>query len=95
MKRLKDFFPDSDHPGLQANVARLLRVRPEELDSVLEKMGDELIFHVATNPGLRNAIHVSASPQITASATPRRGLASNEPLLKHASRSLRRQMGLR
>jgi hypothetical protein len=96
LTRLKDFFPDADHPSLRANVARLLRVRPDELDSVLEEMGDELIFHVATNPGLRNAIHGSASPQISANATtPRRGLASNKPLLKNASRSLRRQMGLR
>ena len=76
-------------------MAGQLRTRPENLDDLLGQLGDELLFHVATNPALRNAIHGAASPQASLSATARRGLSRNTMLLSNASRSLRRQMGLR
>ncbi len=95
-ERLADYLPDADRPRLQSVMAQQLRTPPENLNALLEQLGDEFLFHVATNPALRNAIHTAASPQASLSATAaRRGLSRNTTLLSNASRSLRQQMGLR
>jgi hypothetical protein len=95
MEQLADYLPDADRPRLQSVMAHQLRTQPENLNALLEQLGDEFLFHVATNPALRNAIHTAASPQASLSATARRGLSRNTALRSNASRSLRRQMGLR
>lgn len=91
--QIAEYFPDRDRSHLRPILANLLRVPPDELDSVLERHGDELIFHVAINPALRNSIHAAAKPRATMSASRRHGIGRNTMLRKNASRSLRRQMG--
>jgi hypothetical protein len=92
LERIADYFPDVHRMGLRRAFERLLRAKPEELDHVLERHGDELMFHLATNPRLRSSIHTASRPRAT--MTTRGGLPKNTTLSKNSSRSLRRQMGL-
>jgi thermitase len=92
LERIADYFPEADRQGLGSALEQLLRTRPEDLDDLLERNGDELIFHLATNAKLRSSVHQASRRQPTATA--RRRLSTNRALLKNASRTLRRQMGL-
>jgi thermitase len=93
-ERIADYFPAGDRPLLRRNLARMLRVRPDGLDEGLVRHGDEIIFHLATNPALRKAVHDATLPRAKASAALRRTTVRNTALRKSASRALRRQMGL-
>ena len=94
LERMSDYFPADDRPLLRGVLAPMLRVHPEELDAELARHGNELAFHLATNPALRKAVHGAASPRAESSAAVRRTTVDNTELRKNASRALRRKMGL-
>lgn len=89
---LRDYFPKQDHPGLRRALAGLLRTPDSDLDSVLATHGDELTFHVASDPALRAALHRAAAAPSRASA--RSARAPRSIFVRNASRALRRQMGM-
>jgi thermitase len=94
LERIADYLPDGDRPLLRGALARMLRVRPDELDEVLARHGDEVVFHLATNPALRRAVHGATAPRAKASGAARRTTVRSTELRKNASRALRRQMGI-
>jgi thermitase len=92
IERIADTFPDMDKAEIRRALERLLQARPEDLEEVLEKHGDELTVHLATNPDLRSSVLDASRPR--AKATTRSRLSKNQGLLRNASKSLRRQMSL-
>jgi thermitase len=94
LDRIAEYFPASDRPLLRGALAQWLRVETEELDHVLARHGDEVLFHLATNPQLRGALQGAASARTAASAALRRTTTRNTALRKNISRTLRRRIGL-
>jgi serine protease len=92
------YFPDRDPSEVRRGLARLLHTSERDLPVVLARHGDELLFHVATNPAVRLAIagprgRIDARATATASArvaaTSSRGLKSRMAGARAADRATR------
>ncbi len=94
-EQISGYFPPSNQSDIQTVLAQILRVGPEEVDALLEVHGDELTFHLATNPMLRTAVHTAARPRASLAAGSRRGISADKLLKTNASRLLRQQLGLK
>ncbi len=92
--RIAEYLPGADRARLRTSLARMLSVGESELDETLARYQDELLFHVATNPDLREDLIRSSRRSAAKSASPRRGVRANPRLRRETSRPLRRQMGI-
>ncbi len=61
--RFLPYFPDAEPAAVRRGLARLLRTSDRELPSVLQDVGDELLFHVATNPHVRGRVLTVGGPK--------------------------------
>ncbi len=57
------YFPDDDPSRVRQGLVRALQTTERELPIVLAELGDELVFHVATNPALRERIVPTGRPK--------------------------------
>lgn len=89
---LAELFPAQEPVALQQALAELLGTDTRRLDTVLAELGDELLFHLATDPQLRASIAVQASADGLAADAARGSLAENEQFMKNASPSLRKRI---
>ncbi|MGI8673635.1 MAG: S8 family peptidase [Luteitalea sp.] len=101
--QLMAYFPEEEPARIRRGLVRLLRTTDRDLPAVLADLGDELIFHVATNPELRARVlqsSVGARPGpkkrgrvITARAAPRTGRAQSR-LSRESSPALLSRIGV-
>jgi thermitase len=61
--RFLPYFPDVDPARVRGGLVRLLGTTDRELPAVLAEVGDELLFHVATNPEVRARVLRSPAPK--------------------------------
>jgi thermitase len=94
-QQIAEYFPSADRPHMRTVLAQFLGVDPEEVDGLLEVHGDELSFHVATNPDFRTAIHTGARPRALLAAAPLREISRDSLLKDNVSRLLRKRLGLK
>ncbi len=57
------YFPDEDPARVRQGLTRALQTTERELPVLLAELGDELVFHVATNPELRARIVKPTGPK--------------------------------
>lgn len=83
------YFPGLDPGQLREALARCLQAHGRALDRALHTFGDELVFHVGTNPGFRRQLeHLARKPR----ALKTRGPAGDKAFQGQASRALIQQM---
>ena len=77
--RFLPYYPDVDPERVRRGLVRLLNTTDRELPIVLADVGDELLFHVATNPDVRARVLKGAGPKkrgrVIAAAQPRGAVA--------------------
>lgn len=78
-----DYFPGVNANRLQSTITRLLKADAGTIGGQLAGFGEELLFHIATNPEIRAAIAREAAGRM-----PRAGVADS---LLVANRRLKRQ----
>lgn len=61
--RFVEYFPDVDPSRVREGLVRLLKTTDRDLPLVLAGMGDELLFHVATNPAVRARVVKRGGPK--------------------------------
>jgi subtilisin family serine protease len=61
--RFLTYYPDVDPAEVRRGLVRLLRTTDRELPIVLAELGDELLFHVATNPDVRARVLKRGGPR--------------------------------
>jgi thermitase len=88
--RFLPYYPDADPDRVRKGLVRLLDTTDRELPIVLAELGDELLFHVATNPEVRGRVLKGAGPKkrgqlMAPRATPRGPVAR---LPREGSRAL-------
>ena len=74
--RFLPYYPDVDTERVRRGLVRLLETTDGELPTVLAEFGDELLFHVATNPDVRARVIASAGPKKRGQAIRRAGPAA-------------------
>ncbi len=97
--RFLTYYPDVDPQRVRRGLARLLKTTDSELPTLLAEFGDELLFHVATNPDVRARVLKDAGPKKrgqllvppAASGAVRRRPAGRLP--REGSRALLARMG--
>ncbi len=92
--RFLPYFPEAEPIDVRRGLVRLLQTTDRELPSVLVDVGDELLFHVATNPAVRTRVLKPAGPkkrgQTIAPRMP--GRAAAPRLSREGSRALLARM---
>lgn len=63
LEQFLTYFPDEDPARVRQGLARALQTTERELPLRLAELGDELVFHVATNPELRARIVRPTGPK--------------------------------
>ncbi len=102
---ISDFFPGMSPSRVRAALAKELRARDDELDSLLAEMGDEVVFHIATDAAFREALQERAAgaglrpvsrrgAKGRKEARVRRAPRRRNQVAKRASHALRKRMGL-
>ncbi len=94
--RLEPFvphFPDVDRAGLRAALIDFLSTDETSLGAVLARHGHELLFHVTTNPSVREALGAKATNKMPKRKTPKSVLAADKSFTDCLSRGLRKQIG--
>jgi hypothetical protein len=61
--RFLPYYPDADPAEVRRGLVRLLGTSDRELPVVLARFGDELLFHVATNPDVRARVLRRGGPR--------------------------------
>lgn len=61
--RFLPYYPDVDPERVRRGLVRLLDTTDGELPAVLSEFGDELLFHVATNPDVRARVLAPPRPK--------------------------------
>ena len=87
------YFPDSDPRHVLTVIGGMLKIKPIELSAALSEFGEELMFHVATNPQLRVEIAAQAAKK-TPKALSSKKMAADTIFIRNASKRLRGQMKL-
>ncbi len=91
---IANFFPRLERDALRDGLAALLSVEPSNLDAALGAVGEELAVHMAVDPTLREQVlrHGGRTKRVVPE---RRAAAVSSHLRTTASKSLRRQLGMR
>jgi thermitase len=92
------YFADLDPAEVENALVEILRTRPAHLQPLLERLGDEVVFLLATEPELRDAVRQRTTKTKSRSApgrrTPgRRATRAPDAVLRKASPALRKQLG--
>ncbi len=61
--RFLPYFPDAEPAEVRRGLARVLQASDRDLPDVLLDLGDELLFHVATNPSVRARVLRGGGPK--------------------------------
>lgn len=77
--RFLPYYPDVDPAVVRRGLVRTLRTTDRELPLVLAELGDELLFHVATNPDVRASVLKGGGPKKRGAMLPRTRPASATP----------------
>jgi thermitase len=91
---LLEYFPDESPARLRRALSTLLHASDRELDGVLRTLGDELSFHVATNPEFRLRVAALASRR-KAKLLPKGAPSPARVLGTSGSKSLKRRLASR
>jgi len=83
-----EYFPGASEARVKRALAQLFGIEAARLEAVLGEVGDELCFHLATDPALRKALIASSGRRTTA----RRRQRPPREMLAHASQALRRRL---
>jgi thermitase len=86
------YFPDLDPAAVESALGEILRTRPARLAPVLDRLGDEVVFLLATEPALRDAVRERATGATPRGARARGTPAAPDAVLRKASPTLRRQL---
>lgn len=92
--RFLPYYPDVEPERVRRGLVRLLDTTDRDLPVVLADLGDELLFHVATNPEVRNRVLKASGPKkrgqlLAARAAP---LGSTNRLAREGSKVLLSRM---
>ena len=84
------YFPGEDPDRVEVVLAKLLHTEIRKLNARLAVIGDELAFHIATNPNFRESISARAARRHKKTRAPsiRRLIDTNDVLLNTASKQL-------
>lgn len=63
LERILPYFPDASPHQVRRGLARLLDTSEVQLPTRLDEYGDELIFHIATNPEVRSRVLAPTAPK--------------------------------
>ncbi|MCB0196528.1 MAG: hypothetical protein KDJ65_31535, partial [Anaerolineae bacterium] len=85
---LLDYFPDADPTQLHLALLRLLNTNERHVGSLLDQFGNELQFHIATNPAVRDIISRLASSEEIDVPQLRQELVTNPEFSSQASKGL-------
>lgn len=91
-ERVARHFPGVDRANLRRALEQLLGSDGRELERDLIDFADELAYHVAVNPGVRESLAQRATPRALTRATVRRPLRDHPMLFRNASRTLRKRV---
>ena len=92
MDEIVTFFPGVSRARVRSGLARFLNARETELPMILAEHGDEILFHVATNPVVRAEIRRTPAAPVAASRAMRKGGAAR--LARTASAAIRTRVGV-
>jgi thermitase len=87
---LLDYFPEADPTEVHLALLRLLQTDERQLGTLLEQYGDELQFHIATNPAVRDTIIQLASSAPEKVQALRKRLATDPQFVSQASKGLQK-----
>lgn len=87
------YFPGVEPGRVQRGLARLLKTTERALPTMLADIGDELVFHVATNPEVRARVLAGGGPKKRGRVMAARAGASPSRLQREGSRELRARLG--
>lgn len=92
--RFLPYFPGEDPMRVRSGLVRLLGTTDRELREVLAEVGDELLFHVATNPEVRARVMKRGAPKKRGQPIARRAAmrAPATRLAREGSRALLSRM---
>lgn len=71
--RFLTYYPDVEPSRVRRGLVRLLKTTDRDLPVVLTEFGDELLFHVATNPEIRARVLEGDGPKKRGQPVPRAG----------------------
>ncbi|HTV03389.1 MAG TPA: S8 family serine peptidase [Luteitalea sp.] len=96
--RFLPYYPDVEPARVRRGLVRLLKTTDAELPAVLAEVGDELLFHVATNPEVRARVLKGEGPKkrgrvLVPRAMPRGATATPDRLPREGSRALLARIG--
>ena len=102
---ISDFFPGASPARVRAALAKELRARDDEMDSLLAELGDEIVFHIATDAAFREALQARAAGAALRPASRRgakgrtgarvrRAPRRRTQVARRGSRALKKRMGL-
>jgi serine protease len=63
LDRILPYFPDTAPQHVRRGLVRLLGTSEDQLPARLDELGDELVFHIATNPDVRARVLAPAAPK--------------------------------
>jgi thermitase len=92
--RFLEYFPGEDPGRVRQGLVRLMKTTERDLPLVLAEMGDELLFHVATNPAVRARVVKGPAAKKRGRAISTRAIAApaTQRLDREISPALRRRM---
>lgn len=95
VERFLTYFPDQDPARVRRGLVRLLKTTEADLPAVLTEFGDELVFHVATNPALRRRLLRGDGAKKRGRSITTRAMAAAAPdrLSREGSTALLRRIG--
>jgi serine protease len=96
--RFVEYFPDAEPSRVREGLVRLLKTTDRDLPLTLAEMGDELLFHVATNPAVRARVVKGAGPKkrgraVLSRAATAAAATTTARQQREASPALRRRLG--
>lgn len=89
---LMEYFPDTDEGAMRRVLGSILGVKPVEINTLLTDYGDELNFHIATNPEFRDTLLGAVGRRRTSRAAVRRAFQNNSVFKSSASTALRQRV---
>ena len=89
---LMDYFPDEDEDAMRRAFSLVLGVKPMEINMLLSNYGDELNFHIATNPEFRETLLGSASRRKPSRTSMRQSFQGNSVFRSSVSPALRERV---
>jgi thermitase len=87
-----DYFPSASKRQVRTIIANLLQTDSRHLTGELAALGNELLFHIATNPDLRAKLESQATQRAVRAFSSRSIVARDTLFKRSASRALRERL---